>query len=63
MRTGLSVVSSSSHMHRVAWHDWAFALTVRTVRAMSIGLGFNWIGSVNVEPAFTTRHDYHITQL
>ena len=51
MRTGLSVVSSSSHMHRVAWHDWAFALTAKTVRAMSIGLGFNWTGSVNVEPA------------
>ena len=50
MRTGLSVVSSS-HMHRVAWHAWACALTVKTARGTTIGLGFNWIGSVNVEPA------------
>ena len=62
MRTGLSVVSND-RTPRVAWHDWACTLTVRTVRAMSIGLGFNWIGSVNVEPAFTTSHNYHITQL
>ena len=62
MRTGLSVVSND-RTPRVAWHDWACALTAKTVRAMSIGLGFNWTGSVNVEPAFTTRHDYHITQL
>lgn len=62
MRTGLNVVSRCRTC-RVAWHDWACALIVRTVRGMSIGLGFNWIGSVNVEPAFTTRHHYHITQL
>ena len=62
MRTGWSV-GSRCHTCRVAWHDWDCALTVRTVRGMSIGLGFNWIGSVNVEPAFTTRHNDHITQL
>lgn len=50
MRIGWSVVSSS-HMHRVDWHDWACVLTVRTVRGMTIGLGFNWIGSVNAGPA------------